>query len=624
MLQKLHEKIKGWVASVIIGLLCVVFVLWGLEYYVNGSQAKGEVVVEVDGEKITSNDVNTLVRRMQRQLIAERGVALTDPMNQQLKTIAMQNLVDELALSQAAHQLGFTVQKDQMQQVISEIPEFQENEQFSPQRFQNFLSSNGLDQQQFLAQLRTDLLINQVSSGIESSTFLLPSEFEYYFNLLYQVRTFQYLTISAQQFMNTVTITPSEEKSYYANNRESLRTPAQVSINYIELSPEKISQGLKISDAELKQYYQDHLANYREPATWKVERITVPLKADADSQQIAAARKRVDQLLEKLKQKDSFATLYKEENGLTELLSENTVTPDVAKVLQDLKPGQVSQPYHTPAGFNIVRLVAVTPAKTRSFADAESGIKSLLMQQKAQQVIANMSDQLNSLTYTNYDSLEPAAKALNLSVQSSPFFTAEGDKTGIASNPEIVAVAFSSNVLQKKENSNPITLKNGSVIVLRVNKYLPSKIPEQNAVQDKIHAILIQHKAEAKAALLAAEIQQLLQSNKSADALVQENHLHWTEEKNIQRDNKVIPDLILNAAFNLSLKKTFATKALGLPNGDSVVIRLLSVQKPDFLKVNNEQKQQLQKKIQKMFAEIRYRLYVIGVQANAKIKHVKN
>src|SRR3990167_3437832 len=540
MLQKLHEKISGWVASVIIGLLCLVFILWGIEYYVGGTPSQGVAIAEVDGIKITEQAVGQLVRQLQRQESA-RGVVLSDPINQQLKSIAVQNLIAEVALSHAAPKLGFTVQQQQLQQVVGQIFAFQENGQFSPQRFQQFLYDRGMNQQQLLAQLKTEILINQVRMGIQESAFLLPSMSDYYYHLFFQTRSFHYLTIPAQAFIHKVAVDTQAEQTYYDNNKESLRVPEQVSIEYIELSPAQISKTLTISDAELQQYYKDHLGNYTQPATWSVEQITVPVNSQATSQQVTAARQQVEGLLKKIKSGIAFEALYKAQNGTTATLNEGTVSPEVANILKQLRLGQVSQPFNTAEGFQIVRLLSGTPATTESFAAVKDRIRTLLTQQKTQQRLTQLNEQLSDLVFTNPESLEPAAEALKVGVQTSALFTEQGGASGIAADPVIVQVAFSKDVLQHKNNSKPMTLKDGRVVALRVKKYVPSQIPDFSEVQSKIQRLLVEQYAQAKAALLATEISQMLQQGQSLQTVLQENQLHWQAQTHIQRDNKKIP-----------------------------------------------------------------------------------
>ena len=55
MMEFIRERAKGLVAMVIIGLLCLTFLLWGIESYISAAQQV--VVAKVNGEDIPLTDV---------------------------------------------------------------------------------------------------------------------------------------------------------------------------------------------------------------------------------------------------------------------------------------------------------------------------------------------------------------------------------------------------------------------------------------------------------------------------------------------------------------------------------------------------------------------------------------
>lgn len=620
MLQKLHEKIKGWIASVIIGLICLTFVLWGIEYYVSGSQAKGAEVVKVDGVAITEHEVKQLVRQMQQEEMAQ-GVALTDQINQELRSLAVQNLMAEVALSHAAKKMGFAVQPQQLQEIVAQLPLFQENDQFSPERFQQFLYHRGMNQSQFLEKLSQEVLLNQVKIGIEESAFLLPNLFDAYLNLFFQTRSFHYVVIPARLFSAKVSVSMNEEKAYYRNNKELWRVPEKVSIEYIELSPTDLRKTIHFSDGELQAYYKEHIGNYKQAARWRVEKITVPVPNHASVQQINDARQQMQAWLTQMKKGTSFDALYKAHQGETITLDENTAVPEVIDQLKKMKKDHVSLPFNTTEGFNIVRLLAFMPATTSSFLAVKNDIRALLTHQRIQQMLSQLSETLANLTLINPGSLQPAAKALKLDVKTSSFFDAKGDKEGIAASPEVVQTAFSKDVLQQKDNSNPITLKNGSIVVLRIKQYLPSQISDFVNVQAKIHQSLLEQKAQAKAAMLATDFLEVSQQKeKSLESILKKNQLNWKQEKNISRNDQKIPAPILSAAFRLSLGQNNRATTASLPNGDSVFIQLMAIQQPNLQKINKAQQQDFQRQLREMFGKMRYQLYMMHVREQAKTK----
>ena len=93
MLQKLHEGIKGWVAGAIIAIISLVFVLWGVEYYLQPGNAGGNTIAKVDGRKITEKELNLTFQQLQRQYTVQKGGLLTSQQNAELKQLALQQLI---------------------------------------------------------------------------------------------------------------------------------------------------------------------------------------------------------------------------------------------------------------------------------------------------------------------------------------------------------------------------------------------------------------------------------------------------------------------------------------------------------------------------------------------------
>lgn len=620
MLQKLHDNIKGWVASVLLGLICLAFVLWGVERYVSNEGSKGQTLAKVAGKKITDQDVNRVYQQMQRRLSAQNR-AITAQMREQLKMMALQQLVGETALTQAAIKSGFYVDKTQVQQIITSLPQFQNQGRFSPQLFTQFIYASGLTQTQFIDEIKQQMLISQVANGIERSNFVLPNELAVYYGLLNQKRNFSYLTIPVGKFSNQISISTQDEKNYYQNNEDRFRLPEQVSISYIMISPKELSKDVKVTDSELQQYYQDNLSNYRTPWVWNIDRITVKLPQNPTSQQIKVARDKMQAVLAEIKKGKKFSVVMKENHGVSQTVNQADVSAELITVLRKLKVNQVSEPFNTPVGYSVVRLTKVTRPSVKSFANVKNSINKMLVHQKIQQKLEAMGDKLTNLTYTNPDSLDEAAKALKVKIQQSPLFSRLGTKTGVSANPQVVEAAFSEDVLEDRNNSNVLTLKDGSVIVLRVNKHVASQLRPFSEVQKTIHTELVQKNEQAQAALLAEKVQSELAKGTSLTQVAAKQKLALVSQNNIARNDKKIKPAVLAAAFNLSLQKGRNSTVVEFTNGDTAVVVLMAIDLPDFSKISAKDKQGLQVKLQQFFGGLTYELYSAGVKQDSGIKY---
>jgi len=623
MLQSLHEHIKGWIAGVIIGVISLSFVLWGIQYYLQRGEAGGSTIAKVGGKKITEKELNIIYQRAQRQFAEEHGVPPTPAQNEQLKQAALQHLILNNVLLLSAEDAGFRVPRNQVNQFIMSIPGFQQNGQFSPQRYQQLLYANSLTPKQFAVQTTNLLVVNQVEAGIEGSAFALPSEAKNSYDLLHQKRAFGYFLVPSASYVKTVKVTPEGIAKYYENHKDTFETPEQVSIAYILLSPKQIAKTIKVTDAEIKQYYENNLDNYRTPQRWTIQRIFLSIPNGVTPQQIRIAQQKAQQLAARMKKGVSFQALFKEQEGITQRVSAAEISPQMSQVLSLLKPGQVSRPFKTSKGMNIVRLVSTAPAKTKPFNKVKSQIKKVVIQKKTNTILTKQSDELSDISYTNPTALAPVAEQLNLKMETSPLFSRKGAKSGIASHPNIVATAYSDDVLQDGNNSNPVELKDGSIVVLRIKQHLPSRVQTLKEVSAQIKQQVKQQLAEAKAALVASNVESDLNQGKNASSVANHYHLIWHKKAAITRNNKNIPPSILSTAFGLSLQQGHSAGVAVLKNGDSAVVKVFSIDNADFDKVSQQEQEKAIDDITKHFGALDYQVYVDSAHKRAKIKIVK-
>lgn len=526
MLQVMRDRIQGWIASVIIGILVVAFALWGIQYYLERG-ASSDAVAEVNGKEITATQLNAVYERLRN------NQSLGTDAQAKLKQQALQQIISAQVLSAGALKSGYRVSPEQLDDVIMQLPAFQFQGQFSPERFQQVLSFMGYSQDQFIADLQRTLLVNQMQMGIINSSFGLPNEAQQALRLENQKRDIGYLIIPAEKFLNLYKMDPDAINAYYQQHQEQFKTLEKVSIEYLELSVEQLGKNLSITPQELQQYYQDN--------------------------------------------SNTFA-----KNG-----------------------------------------------KTLPFVQVRAEIEKNLKQQKLQQMFSDQSQKLSDLTYTDPNTLATAANTLHLNIQTTDAFARTGEKSGIAANPQVVAAAFNDDVLKSGNNSNLISIKDGTVIVLRVKNYQPAAVQPLSQVQPQIEQILRQQFAQNYAAELGKKVLNAMQQGQSFESAAHQFNLdkyglNWQFKNSVSRQMPGINAQILRAAFSLPKPLSSVKPTVGdtsLENGDYALVATKSISES----ISTNSQQQLHVfagEIQNSFGQLEYQLLVDDLMKHAKIKMV--
>src|SRR5689334_9828269 len=163
MLQNIGDKLKGagqskgghrWVAYSLFGALILVFVAWGPTAVVDRSIGTSSYAVKVNGEKISTAEVNNTWQQQLPQLMQRAGGPLSDAQRQQEQDRLLDGAVAGLAATQQARKLGYRVSEAQIEQALQQEPAFQVDGKFSAVRAQTLLASAGTTTEAYLADLR--------------------------------------------------------------------------------------------------------------------------------------------------------------------------------------------------------------------------------------------------------------------------------------------------------------------------------------------------------------------------------------------------------------------------------------------------------------------------------------
>ena len=260
MLQRLRDRISGWIAGVIIALVGGAFILFGIEFYFEQGAANQGDVAKVNGVTITDRQINHLFSTVQRQAMAQMGGrALSADQERQLKSYTLQSIITQTALLTTLQDSGYHVGLTQVKAMVEQAPDFQVQGQFSQDKFMQAIYGLGLSPFEFFQQLQTHFIVQQATSGVADTGFSLPNEVNRFYSLEHQKRSFGYMTVPMQTFLTKVQVSEKDIVDSYKNNQQIYQTQPKVSVAYILLSPTDIEKTVKITDSEVKAYYESHL-----------------------------------------------------------------------------------------------------------------------------------------------------------------------------------------------------------------------------------------------------------------------------------------------------------------------------------------------------------------------------
>ncbi|CAM2935066.1 peptidyl-prolyl cis-trans isomerase D [Legionella steigerwaltii] len=622
MLQKLNERIQGVVAWLVVILIGITFTLFGVDYYLQSRQTTNSKVT-VNGQPLTLQAFENNYRRARSMQDVEQMTAADE---KKLQNQVLDQMITNEVLVQAAGKNGFNVSANQANAAILSIPQFQEDGHFSAQKYQQALNAALFTQSSFQNEVKQGMLLNQQRFAFMGSSFALPDEIDRFVSLYMQSRDYDYLTIQASAFEKDAHVSAEEVADYYKKHKKEFMTPEKVSLDYVTLSMHDIKNKIKISDDDAKRYYEENQSNYLIPASWQVAHIlfAVPENASqSDSDKIQKKANNAYQLLQK--NPEQFEQLVSTMSDDKLSIADKGVLPWITasgqnnynRILSNLtKPGQISPPERTKHGYEIFKLIAYKPVSTKSFSEVGSSIKEQLVAEAAQTKYTQAMEQLSDLSYQSPDSLQPVADALNLKIEKTQPFARSGGTDNLTKNKQVLNTAFSHDVLDLGNNSEPIQIDNDSVVVIRVDQHWAEKEQSLEAVQDQISKILVKKIAESKAKEVGMNLLNPVEDKKQQE-LISSNNLSWKSVVKSTRDNDKVDTDINDMAFNLLRPES--RDGLVMPNGDYVVVRLKQIHDGKLSTLDREQQDSLIQQIEASYGMMDYDLYVKSLINRAQI-----
>lgn len=282
--------------------------------------ARGEIIeqilVKVNGDIFTKTDLE------QRQIAAlrQKGQAIdlkTDPNNVQLRKALdeitpqiMVEAIDEMLIVQRGKELGYTLTEQQFKGVVDNIRK--ENKIETDEQFQAALKAENMT----MGDLRRNLERSMIAQKVQQNEVLSK---------------------------------------------------------------------IGVTDDEAKKYYESHLKEFTTSPTVTLREILIAVPGDPKVLNVAAdeaARTRAEAIRKRAAAGESFEKLATEASdspskanaGLIGPLSVNDLSPELRKLIESGKAGDVTEPVRTTRGYQIFKIETITPTQTMTLDQAREQI----------------------------------------------------------------------------------------------------------------------------------------------------------------------------------------------------------------------------------------------------------
>lgn len=634
MLQFIRNLFKSWIVIALFGVVVVIaFLFFGIEGYF--SQSNATWVAKVDGHEISQQDFQTAFNNYRQSQMNQPGntVDASEFEKPAVKQKVLDLIINRQLLLDENDKLGVRVPDSAVRAEIASFPVFQVNGAFDSSTYLSYLAQQGKTAEDFQDSIRADLASREIPQAVVGTAFATKAEVDAFLRLQLQQRDFSYVDLpppapAAAQG----DVTAAQIADYYKTHQTEFMSPEEVSVNYIDLDAATMDVKPDLSDKALQALYAKDKARFVTPSQWEVAHILVKLPAKptaAEKQAALAKAEKIDALAKapgadfaKLAEQYSDDLGSKRQGGDLGWLQKGDAGPEFQAALDKMQKGDISTPVLTSDGYHIIDLRDLRAGRTETFAQVRDQLAAEAKKDARKDAYRDIGGKLTDMIYNDPTSLQPAAKKLGLTVQTTPLFGRDGAKTGIASDPKVIKAAFSDLVLVQGNTSDPIDLGTDHMIVLHLDKHVAAAPKPLASVSDQIKQDIIQQRVNATAKTAADAAFAKLQAGAKLDALAQAAGQTVKQETGVLRNAQNLDPALLKSVFTLAHPAQGAvTQALvPLKDGHFALVALTAVKPGDPATVPAEAHTFLREQMARAFGEADIEAFIAELRARAKIE----
>ena len=609
--------------QVILALIFLPFAFFGVDSYFRGGELGAEVA-RIGSYRISQQEYQQALRERQEAMRRMLGNRQLDPAtldSPELRFAALDQLVRERLLLSQSLRAGMTVTDSQLHDFITSQESFRENGKFAPEVYASYVRSQNMTPVGFEARLRRDLLQQPLLDAFGEASFVPNAVVDRVVRLSEQVREVAVVTVSPAAFLAQVNVDEAAAKTYYDGHPREFEVAEQVRVEYVVLSLDNLAAQVDVPAEEVRQAYEQNPGRFSAPEERQARHILISAPGDASAEARAAAKTKAAELAQQARAApEKFAALARthsqdpgssQNGGDLGFLERGATKKPFDEALFSMKTGEIAGPIETEFGYHVIKLESVRGGSAESFEKVRPMIEAELKKARASKRFAELAEQLNNLAYEQSDSLKPAAEALKVQVQQSPWIPRTPAPGSPLGNERFLKAVFSEEVLKNKRNSEVVEVGPGTLMAARLLEHMPASMRPFDAVRDEIRKRLTEDEARKRA--LAAGREKLEQLRKGDSAGVA-----WGNTLAITRvDAKGLSEAVMREAFKLDASSVPAYAGVEDQSGFQL-LRLSRVTEP--AEMTPEARKAAAEQLKRLIAQEQFADYVAGLKQRADVK----
>jgi peptidyl-prolyl cis-trans isomerase D len=579
------------VAPYLLAAVLIAFVVSLAYFGTSGSSGGGggqTAVVTVDGDTVTAVAFDRAYRaavEQTRQMVGDRWTEEL-PRTLRLREQVVERLIDERLVAQGAAREGIVVSDAELAEQIMHIGAFQEAGRFSRERYVRLLAMTQppMAPGDFEADFRTELVRQRLQALIAEGAKVSEAELRQAWEVDRSRVRAGYLLVPTGSGEG-LQATDAELDAYYQAHAAEFTQPERRRLLAAVL-PTASVPAPAVTDADVEAAYKARRAQFEQPARSKVSHVLIKVPAVGGSGAEDQAKARAESALGRIRGGADFAQVAKEmsedpstasRGGDLGLIAQGELVPEVDKLIQSLKPGEVGGPIRSPFGYHVVKVFEVVPGSRKDLKEVAPTLRATLTTEGQLRAHRDRAQEAQRALLVAAD-FATEARRLGLTVREAGPLRRTDPVEGVGRVVEASEAIFA---LPADGVSSPVRVPEGLVIFRLVGVEAARLLPLAEARQDVLRAVRRQ-KAADEAKGRAEKLAETVRKGEDPRALARQGGVTYAEVGPFSRAEPL---------GDRALGQAIGPVALGLPDGGVggpvdgpggvYVVKLLARERPD-------------------------------------------
>ncbi len=557
MLQKIGDAFtsRKWLTYILFGALAFIFAAWGAYGVATLQFTSSTDAAKVNGETIPYTQVRQAWLQQQADWAQRFGGDMPAAVRTQLENQLLEQFIRDTLMAQHTRQLGYRVSDPELAEAVREEPAFQIEGKYSADVAKLRLQQAGITPEAYEDDLRQALRASQLQGGIRESDFLTAREAARIEALQNEEREIQYAVLPAARFASSATVDEKSIQAYYDEHKAEFLTPEFVHLQYAELDLSQVASQVQVADSDLHDFYDKHKSQYVVPERRRARHILIAVNKSRDD---AAALKRADEVLAKLKAGASFAALAKQysddsgsasQGGDLGWADRSTFVGPFADAVFSMKVDEIRGPVKSQYGYHIIQLEGIEPGKVKTFEEARAQIEPTVRHNEATDRFGDIQEQIQQQLDDGTPTLEGLAKSFGMKLGEIAQFDRGTGGAPLGNSRDLQDAVFSDPVLAEHRIGGPVLIGDDRIVLVRaLDHHMPAPKPLAQ-VRDTIVAALRSERENAAAVAAAQAAVHKLESGATFEAVAHDLGVTAEPPHFVGRTDPSVPAQIRSVLF---------------------------------------------------------------------------